>query len=755
MTPALAAAARLLLLLQSTQASVVGTVRDGETGIPLVGAVVALADLDRTAVTSATGRYALAEVPAGPHHISVRFIGYEERTLHALVPRSGQLEIDVSLRPRPYRLATIVVHRPVPVRGLEVQDGTVYPDRVATMAAVWNHPLVAEPDAFQGLAGGEVVVRPESPAGVHIRGGAADQTGYLLDGVPILSPYHTAGVFSAWNPDALAELHLHSTVPEPELPAVLSGTITGTTRAPGERVRSRGGVSNTQLRLTFDGPLGHGGAGFLVSARRGFPGVIAPDGEASYLRGGTGDLLAKVEAAVLGGRVRVLGYDGDNDIDAAAVVAVTDTGAASIPRNTFDWHSRSIGAEWQRPAGRLALRLRAWSASADAGSAWAADSSAMRLASERRDLGLSAALERPVVRATTVAGFRVERSRTSYDVAVESEDVSGSQLDGTTWIATPFLQYAREFGVANRLELGASLAVSEGGLHPAPQARLTLRTSEQLTFVGSYARTIQFAQSLRNAESVVGTIFPADLWVTAGSPGVPVATSDLGILAANWQPLPGIRLGIQGYLRGFDGLVLVAPREGGPFATEDFAVGGGRSAGVALEAGMSTARYGILLSYGYQDLHLDAGEAEFIPEHGMAHVFDAGVIYFPSATASIRVGVSGMFGRRGTPVAGGFEWESCNLLDQGCEFGGSPTQDRDQLGALELPPYTRLDVGVRKHWHLHLGGRDALVGMFGTVTNVLGRANMLTRTRNPATGRLDPVQMRPLAPLAVGLDWQF
>ena len=71
--------------------------------------MVSLPDLDRTAVTSATGRYALAEVPAGPHHISIRFIGYEERTLHALVPRSGQLEIDVSLQPRPYRLATIAV----------------------------------------------------------------------------------------------------------------------------------------------------------------------------------------------------------------------------------------------------------------------------------------------------------------------------------------------------------------------------------------------------------------------------------------------------------------------------------------------------------------------------------------------------------------------------------------------------------------------------------------------------------------------
>lgn len=755
MAPVLVGAARLLLLVQATQASVVGTVRDGETGAPLVGAVVSLPDLDRTAMTSTAGRYALAEVPAGPHHISIRFIGYEERTLHALVPRSGQLEIDVSLQPRPYRLEPIVVRTPVPVRGLDVHDGTAYPDRVATMASVWNHPLVAEPDAFLGIAGGEVVVRPESPGGVHIRGGAADQTGYQLDGIPVLSPYHTAGVFSAWNPDALAELHLHSTVPTPELPAALSGTITGSTRTPGERVRSRGGMSNTQARLTFDGPIGRSGAGFLVSLRRGFPGVIAPDGEASYLHGTTGDLLAKIEAAVFGGHLRMLGYDNENAINTAAVVTDADTSHASVPRNTFDWHSRSIGAEWSRPAGRAALRVRAWNASADAGSAWAGDSGSMGLASERRDLGISAAMEHPLAGATVVAGLRVERSWTAYDVGAAGDDGMSSQLDGTTWITTPFLQYARVLGGASTLELGASVPVSGSRLYPAPQARLTLRTSDQVSLMGSYARTHQFAQSLRNAESVVGTIFPADLWVGSGSPGVPVATSDLGILAASWQPLAGLRLGIQGYVRGFAGLVLVAPRESGPFATGDFVVGNGRSAGAALEAGLSTARWGVLLSYGYQDLHLDAGEAEFIPEHGSAHVFDAGFIFFPGATASIRVGVSGMVGRRGTPVAGGLEWESCNLLDQGCEFGGSPTQDRENLGSLELPAYTRLDIGVRKHWHMHLGGRDAVIGMFGTVTNVLGRYNTLTRSRNPGTGRLDPVQMRPLAPLAIGFDWQF
>jgi len=47
----------------------------------------------------------------------------------------------------------------------------------------------------------------------------------------------------------------------------------------------------------------------------------------------------------------------------------------------------------------------------------------------------------------------------------------------------------------------------------------------------SYARTHQFAQSLRNPESVVGSVFPVDLYMGAAAPGMPVAQSDQGVIA--------------------------------------------------------------------------------------------------------------------------------------------------------------------------------------------------------------------------------
>ncbi|MGH9260033.1 MAG: hypothetical protein ACRD08_09090, partial [Acidimicrobiales bacterium] len=261
--------------------------------------------------------------------------------------------------------------------------------------------------------------------------------------------------------------------------------------------------------------------------------------------------------------------------------------------------------------------------------------------------------------------------------------------------------------------------------------------------------------SLRNAESVVGTIFPVDLYVGAGGTGVPVARSDQGILAAEYRPTAGIRVVAQAYARDFDGLVLVAPRDADPFATSGFIVGSGAAHGVSLEVGANAARYGIVASYGLQRVRLHYGDTSYTPDQGATHTIDAGVILYPSATFSVRLGASSVLGRQATAVGGPFEWEACNLLDRGCEFAGSPGSRPEALGATSMPAYLRVDLGLRKHWHVHLAGRDGQIAVFGTVTNLFGRRNLLSVAADPVTGERTGIEMRPRAPLVVGIDWRF
>jgi hypothetical protein len=740
----------MALMVQATQSGIAGTIRDGESGQPLVDAVVALTDFDRSVVTASDGRYVFFDVPPGPQHLTIQRIGYAPRTLHALVPGEGRLEINIALQPVPLRLPALVARSVVAVRGVEAGDSTAFPDRGVSMAAVRNDPLLAEPDGLLALSGGEIGASPESPSGIHIRGAASDHTRYLLDGIPVLSPYHAAGTFSAWNPDALERLQVSSASPSPAFPEALSGTVSAVTRAPGSLVRVQGGMSTSQARLVLDGPLGAGGAGYLLSYRTGFPAVIAPRDDPSYLRGETRDLIAKAEAPVLGGSMHLLLYDAGNSIGSAVVPAPAEGGPG---RNSFEWSSQSLGAQWQRRTRAGLLRLQAWSASSDAEATWRAGA-ALNLAAERQDEGLLALIEGTGAGSSTSTGVRIERSHTAYRVDSGAGGGSALELRARTPVATIFVQHERGLGRGLGANLAFSAASADHDVHLNLQTQLRWRLSQPLTLTASFARTHQFAQSLRNSESVVENIFPADLYIGVGAPGVPVARSDRGVVALDYRPLSALRLGAQAYVSRYTGLLLVAPETSQPFATDGFTTGSGTAPGFSLDAALSGARYGLLARYGWQRVRLEHADSNYIPVYGTSHLLELGGIVFPTATSSVRLGLTGGVGRRATAVTGSFEWEACNLLDRGCEFGGSP-ESTGTPGGTRLPAYLRLDLGVRKHWHLNIGGRDVTLALFGTLTNLLGRTNVLTVATDPATGRRTTIEMRPRAPLVLGLDWRF
>jgi hypothetical protein len=176
--------------------------------------------------------------------------------------------------------------------------------------------------------------------------------------------------------------------------------------------------------------------------------------------------------------------------------------------------------------------------------------------------------------------------------------------------------------------------------------------------------------------------------------------------------------------------------------------------GLGLDVAATGARYSVTASYAWQRLELETPTAEAVPTHGTAQRVDAGIVVFPSPTFSVRASASAAFGRRGTAVMGAVEWEACNLVDWGCEFAGSPLLD-GPVGGIRLRDYFRADLGARKHWHVRIAGRDSLVAVFATVTNLFGRKNILAITTESAAGSPTAVEMLPRSPLAIGVDWEF
>ena len=48
-----------------------------------------------------------------------------------------------------------------------------------------------------------------------------------------------------------------------------------------------------------------------------------------------------------------------------------------------------------------------------------------------------------------------------------------------------------------------------------------------------------------------------------------------------------------------------------------------------------------------------------------------------------------------------------------------------------------------------------MIGAFAAVTNLLDRQNVLTVIVDPVSGRRSAVDMRPFAPLVLGMDWRY
>ena len=729
-----------------TDATVAGRVRDAETGRPLPGATVAAADVGQTAVTDADGKYTLARLPAGPQHISVRLMGHDPYTLHAVVPRQGTLELNLTLRAHASRLAHVQVRgsrerSDVARVAIDRGDG-----RAVRGIALTRHPQLSEPDFLRALVGGDVVAAPETPGGLHLRGGAADQTVYAVDGVPVFNPYHVSDLMGGWNVDAFESARL---LTDAASSSGLSGEVQLTSRSPDRQLSTRGAFSSTHARLTVDGPLGVGQSGFLLSGRRAFPAILAPEDDPTFVRGRSGDWMGKVEIPLRHGILRAFVLHSADGVNLSSAPPADGDSAPTLSRNTFRWTSSSSALQWRGRRGRDSVELSGWSSGSNVVGSWS--QRPLALASRRTDRGLHLTLSRRTPSANTRTGLRLVHSGTTYLVNAGSR--AAVDLTSTSHQLTAFFESERKLTGALSLDVGTSAVLFDRRVFVSPRVRGQWAISERLSLSGTVLRSHQFAQSMRNTESAAGYVFPVDLFVGAQRDVLPVARNDELSAAADFAPLRFLRTRLVGYRRRMDGIVLVAPTEDAPFLRGAPSSGQVHARGAYAEAQLNVERVALLARYGVQRVQNFHANGSYVPGFAARSMVDGGVSVFPTATTTLRLGITAAMGRQVTPASGSVEWESCNLKDRGCEFAGSPRADPTLVGQLKAPDYVRVDFGVRQHVHVRVASRTTEVALFGTVSNVLNRFNVLTYS---LTGdAIQPLEMRPRAPLVVGLDWRF
>lgn len=173
-----------------------GFVRGG-AGEPLGGETVSAAG--RTVVTRDDGSFAFRGLPSGP--TEVRVTGGEERSIAPVTVTLSATEVaDVTLaEPAPQEAAPVV--GAYKRERAEVQKRAITAEQLRTVPGTMGDPL----RAISNLPG---AVRTPLDAGwLLVRGGAAQDTGVSIDGMPVPLIYHLGGFTSVVHPGFVQEVN--------------------------------------------------------------------------------------------------------------------------------------------------------------------------------------------------------------------------------------------------------------------------------------------------------------------------------------------------------------------------------------------------------------------------------------------------------------------------------------------------------------------------------------------------------------------
>ncbi len=155
--------------------AVVGTVRDADSSVPLMGTSVRLLELGREGVTHADGSFHIWNVPAGRYTVLAERIGYGSVSRAVEVSRSDTVFVELVMEPTPIELTSVVATgaigerlreealRPTEVlsgqrlaRNLDVTVAETLEDRPG-LASATNGPATARP-VIRGLGGDRILL---------------------------------------------------------------------------------------------------------------------------------------------------------------------------------------------------------------------------------------------------------------------------------------------------------------------------------------------------------------------------------------------------------------------------------------------------------------------------------------------------------------------------------------------------------------------------------------------------------------------
>ncbi|HSG08928.1 MAG TPA: TonB-dependent receptor [Longimicrobiales bacterium] len=245
----------------------------GDHGGPVANAMVQLED-GHGVLSDDDGRFALLDVAAGTHSLTISSIGWKPTVVEGVVvAASDTARVTVTLGRDVIPLPEILVS-PGTFSILEsVSPGTA---KTLTREEIQTMPQVGE-DIFRSLKRLPGVASHDISTKLNIRGGEDREVAVRLDGLELVEPYHMKdwdGALGIVDLNSLGGVELKVGGFGAEYGDKMGGIFDMNSRTSVDETRTTLGLSVTNVTAMSRGGFADGQGSWLLSARRGFMGIL-------------------------------------------------------------------------------------------------------------------------------------------------------------------------------------------------------------------------------------------------------------------------------------------------------------------------------------------------------------------------------------------------------------------------------------------------------------------------------------------------
>jgi hypothetical protein len=269
----------LLLVLTAAAFAQSGTIKgfvyDKSSGEPMIYTNVLVQGTKLGVQTDLNGYFSIRQLPAGTYTIYTTSIGYDTVEATITVKANQIVTKKLFLNRSERQLRGVEVSARKTEKKTQVKAGslTITPREMKLLPSAGGEPDLAQ--YLQVTPG--VVFTGDQGGQLYIRGGAPSQTGILLDGVTIYNPFHSIGLYSVFETDAIRTVDIQTAGFSAEYGNRTSAILDVRTKD-GNKNRLSGKLSASPImaRAMLEGPLskpkqeGGGSTTFLLSVKHSY-----------------------------------------------------------------------------------------------------------------------------------------------------------------------------------------------------------------------------------------------------------------------------------------------------------------------------------------------------------------------------------------------------------------------------------------------------------------------------------------------------